>query len=130
MITPLAIAILRSRLPRKGCYIPTSPNQEYERTCLEVELQQLREELTQQQPCSHRLPPHGHHPSHHAPLPPVLPLSGRRLLPDADHEIGFGAADVRHALYDMGEELKRQVGRNGERWGRVAALRPASHRYV
>ncbi len=82
-------------------------HQECERTDLEAELQLLRGRAWQQ---------HGHgngewHPAAAAAAaPPVLPLSGRRLLPHADHEVGFGVTDVKQALHDMGEALRSQVG--------------------
>lgn len=82
--------------------------QEHERGELEVELQLLRDELAQMQQ-QHNQQHHHHSRHHHAPHPPVLQLSGRRLLPDADHEVGFGVLEVRQALYDMGEDLQRQV---------------------
>lgn len=97
-----------------------------------MELQQLKEELAQhpQQPRSRHLEAHGQRPGQngdHVNPPPVLPLSGRRLLPDADHEIGFGVHEVRHALYDMGEELRRQVGQAEELWKREVVVGRTAH---
>ncbi len=98
--------VLFARYLSRNCYC-----QERERTDLEIELLQLKESLAQQQlQGHHHNAHHHHHHNHHAPHPPVLPLSGRRLLPDADHEVGFGADEVRHALYGMGKKLRRQVG--------------------